>query len=271
MAESSCLFVYLPGAGGGETQLSALREALGAAFRFELIDYPGWRIYLDDKFSAEALIAHLAAEISARVPQGPVLIAGASLGGHFAYAVALYLKGMGREIRGSCVIDSFMIDSSGPSEGWRSRALAEGIEHLRNGRLGKFMRFARSRFWRALFRLASGNLKTLLRRSSASGRLPMLLAIDPIAEEELSLRLLIRAVAPWVASLDREPAALHAPTILLRTSATASDDAAWVSRCPEIKIYEIRGQHRTLFEPQNVGSLRDAFVLGTSDWCKTGR
>jgi hypothetical protein len=99
----------------------------------------------------------------------------------------------------------------------------------------------------------------------------MLLAIDPIAEEELSLRLLLRAVAPWAASLDREPAALHAPAILLRTPATAGDDAAWVRRCPEMKIYEIRGQHLTLFEPENIGSLRDAFVLGTSNWCKTVR
>ena len=67
-----------------------------------------------------------------KLSQGPVLIAGfPTAAATTVYAVALYLKGMGREIRGSCAIDSFMIDSSGPSEGVKIwRALAEGIEHF---------------------------------------------------------------------------------------------------------------------------------------------
>jgi len=37
---------------------------------------------------------------------------GVSLGGHFAYALALRLKEMGREIAMLCAIDSFIVDSS---------------------------------------------------------------------------------------------------------------------------------------------------------------
>jgi thioesterase domain-containing protein len=268
MTESSCLFVYLPGAGGGEADLSVFRKSLGAAFQFEIVDYPGWKRYIDENFSADDLAAELAAQISAKVPEGPVLISGASLGGHFGYAAALRLKAAGREVAGFCAIDTFMIDSSGPSEGWQTRALAYALDLLRGGHFIKFTRFLRSRFWRALFRLAGGRLERFLRRSAPSGRLPWFLAIDPIAEEELSMRLLLREVAPWVASLDRDPVALDTPSVLLRTPLTAGDDEAWRRRCPNIDIREIPGQHNTLWEPENIGSLRDAFIAATRDWCR---
>jgi thioesterase domain-containing protein len=268
MSNTVCLFVYLPGAGAGEADLTMLRGSLGNTFQFEMVDYPGWRRYVDPGFSAKLLVAELAEQISAKVPQDPILIAGASLGGHFAYAAALQLQRMGREIGGLCAIDTFMIASSGPSEGWQSRALDQLLDILRKGRLGKFTRFARSRFWRAVFRLAGGRLTNLVRASAPSGRLPWPLAMDPIAEEELSMRLLLRAVAPWVASLDRDPVALNAPAILLRTPSTAGDDAAWRYRCPNMKIVEIPGQHLALYEPENIGSLRDAFITATREWCQ---
>ncbi|MGD0797005.1 MAG: alpha/beta fold hydrolase [Acidobacteriaceae bacterium] len=268
MTERSCSFVFLPGAGGGEADLTVFRNRLGSAFHFEIVDYPGWQRYIDDSFSAEVLVAEIAEQISARVPQGPILLSGASLGGHFGYAAALRLQAMGREIAGFCAIDTFMIDSSGPSEGWQTRALAYGLELLRKGQFGKFTRFMRSRFWRALFRLASSRLTNLVRKSAPSGRLPIPLAVDPIAEEELSMRLLLRAVAPWVSSLDREPAALNVPVVLLRTPSTAGDDAAWRRRCPNIRIVEIPGQHLTLFAAENIGTLCDAFIAATSEWCR---
>jgi hypothetical protein len=56
--------------------------------------------------------------------------------------------------------------------------------------------------------------------------------------------LLVREVVPWIASLDREPVALKARAILLRTRLTAGDDAAWRRRCPSIEIFEIPGRHR---------------------------
>jgi thioesterase domain-containing protein len=269
MTESSCRFVYLPGAGGGEADLSKFSKSLGAAFEFEVVDYPGWQRYIDENFSANDLAAEFATQIAARVPRDPILIAGASLGGHFGYAAALRLKAVGREVAGFCAIDTFMIDSAGPSEGWQTRALAYGMGLLRGGHFIKFARFLRSRFWRALFRLAGARLERFLRRTASSGRLPWFLAIDPIAEEELSMRLLLREVAPWVASLDRDPVALDAPSVLLRTPHTAGDDEAWRRRCPGIRVCEFPGQHLTLYEPENIGSLRDAFIAATSDWCRS--
>jgi hypothetical protein len=94
------------------------------------------------------------------------------------------------------------------------------------------------------------------------------MAFDPLMEYELTLRLMLRNTAPWVGSLDREPVALHAPAVLLRSKNTACDDDAWRRRCPAIKIVEVPGNHRTLFDPENIGILHAAFINATSDWKK---
>jgi thioesterase domain-containing protein len=266
MTDSSSPIIFLSGAGGGAPNLDVFRESVEDVTRFEVISYPGWERYAADGFSAEVLMADLVAQIAARVPRGPIRIVGLSIGGHFGYAAALRLQEMGREIAGFCAIDAFMITSSKPSAGWRGRAVAQGLELLRRRRFGEFIRFVRSKFWRGLFRLAGSRLPNLLQGFSSSGQQPSVSALDPIFEKELSLRLLIQGVAPWIASLDRESVPLKAPAILLRTQLTASDDAAWLRRCPNMEIFEIAGQHHTLFEPENIGSLREAFVTATRGW-----
>jgi thioesterase domain-containing protein len=266
MTDSSAPVIFLSGAGGGAPDFDAFREGAEDVTHFEVIGYPGWERYVADGFSVEVLIGDLVAEIATRVPRGPIRIVGLSIGGHFGYAAALRLRAMGREIAGFCAIDTFMIASTKPSAGWKGRAFAQGLDLLRGRRFGEFMRFLRSKFWRSLVRSAGNRLPILLRGFSFSSRLPSASAFDPIFEEELRMRLLIQAVAPWIASLDREPVALKGPAILLRTRLTANDDPAWLRRCPNMEIFEIAGQHHTLFEPENIGSLREAFIAATRGW-----
>jgi thioesterase domain-containing protein len=265
MKDTSIQIIFLPGAGGKAPDLNAFQQGEEAVARFEVIGYPGWKRYVADYFSAETLIAEIAAQIAAKIPSGPVRIVGSSIGGHFAYGVALRLQEMGYEIRGFCAIDSFMIASAAPTAGWKRRALAEGLVLLRRRRFGEFTRFLRSKFWRLLVRLADSRSPSLLQRPSFK-RLLSVAMFDQILDDELSMYLLIKATAPWIASLDREPVALGAPAILLRTQATARDDPAWLRRCPGIKILEIRGQHHSVYEPENVDALRNAFLSATRDW-----
>jgi hypothetical protein len=75
-----------------------------------------------------------------------------------------------------------------------------------------------------------------------------------------------RDAGAWISALDRHPVPLRAPTILLRTSLFAGDDAIWRRRCPDITIHEVPGYHLTLFEPENIGSLRNAFFKATCAW-----
>jgi thioesterase domain-containing protein len=217
-------------------------------------------------FSAEILLEELTAEIERKVPSGPIRIMGMSLGGHLGYAAALRLQARGREIVGVCVVDSFMIETSKPTAGWQGRALTQGMDLLRKRRFMDLVRFARSKAWRALLRLGGKPLLKLLGRVSASGGMNSIFAADAVAEQELSMRLLIGHLAPWLLELDREPVPLMAPVALLRTRVSARDDAAWIRRCPKVTIYEVPGTHQTLFEAENIGEMRRAFAAAASEF-----
>jgi len=266
MANTSSPIIFLSGAGGGTPDLNLLRPGDDDPTCFEVISYPAWKSFVAVDFSAEAFVADLVARIAEKT-SGPIRIVGLSIGGHLGYGAALRLRAMGREVAGLCAIDSFMVASSAPSAGWQRRALKEGFDLLSRCRFGDLARVLRSKFWRALLRLSGGRLPQLLQRICSRSWLSSGLLFDPVLEQELSMRLLIREVAPWIASLDREPVAvLDAPAVLLRTKSSSGDDPAWRRRCPQLKIVEIEGQHHTLFEPENAATLRRAFLAATRDW-----
>ena len=241
-------------------------SSAGDAPQFPTIAYPGWRRYVERGFSAERLVEELSAKIAERVPDGPIRIIGLSIGGHLGYAVALNLEASGREIGGLCAIDTFTATSGSPMAGWKGRALKTGTSLLRDRRLGEFGLFLRSRLWRASMRLSGRRLGDLVKTFAPSGRLPWFLTVDPILEEELSMRLLIREVAPWVETLDRDPVPLQSPSLLIRTASTGDADAVWRRRCPQIKIIQIAGDHDTLLGSEASSSLREAFLTASGNW-----
>jgi thioesterase domain-containing protein len=259
-------FIVLPGASGKAPSLTIFGANPGDEVDFKTINYPGWQRYSAEGFSAEVLIADLVSQIESMVPQGPIRILGISIGGHFGYAAALRLQAGGREISGFCAIDTFMIASAAPRVGWKSRALEHGLSLLRERRMGELGVFVRSRSWRSLLRLAGDRLPSVMQLLKSSGRLASLAQFDHTIEEELSMRLLIREVATWVASLDREPTALLAPAILIRTSESVIDDLGWRRRCPGIKIFVVPGTHHTIFDSENILTLNRTFVTATRDW-----
>jgi thioesterase domain-containing protein len=256
----------LPGAGGGAPNLAAFVDSDAELGRLSVIRYPGWTRYISTDFSADALIRELASEIGRRAPSGPIGVIGVSLGGHFGYAVALQLQAMGREVAGLCAIDSFMITTAAATPGWGRRHFARALGYLRQGSFERLSGFARSLFWRALLRLAGGRAPERLRRFQNSDWLRAALGRDPAFEQELSMRLLMREVAPWLAALDRDPPPLAVPSAFLRTGRTAGDDPKWRLRCPNIEIVEIPGDHESLFDPGHIEAFHEAFLSATRHW-----
>ena len=149
-----CPVIFLDGAGGGATDLSVLRLAPDDELEFKRVVYPGWRRYIAEDFSALALLTELTDEVVRRVPAGPIVLVGMSLGGHFCYAIALELLARGREVAGVCLIDSFMVHSAGPRKGWMRRAVEDALYPLRRGYGREFLRHLLSKVYRALLRLA---------------------------------------------------------------------------------------------------------------------
>jgi thioesterase domain-containing protein len=256
----------LPGAGGGAPNVAAFAASDADLSRMSVIRYPGWTRYLSADFSADALIRELASDIASRAPTGSIGLIGVSLGGHFGYAVALQLQAMGRDVAGLCAVDSFMVTTAAATPGWGRRHFARALGYLRQGSFERLSAFVRSLFWRALMRLAGGRAPMLLRRFQNSGWLRAALARNPAFEAELSMRLLMREVAPWMALLDRDPAPLSVPCAFLRIGQTAGDDPKWRRRCPNIEIVEIPGDHEALFDPGNIEALREAFLGATRRW-----
>jgi thioesterase domain-containing protein len=113
-------------------------------------------------------------------------------------------------------------------------------------------------------RALGGRLTAMVRRHST--RLPLVFALDPLLEEELNMRLLLRTSASWIGSLDSNPIALNVPAVMLRTELVAADEESWRRRCPNIGIFEISGNHHTLFDAENVEELHEVFVGATRDW-----
>lgn len=265
MIPKSNSFVYIPGSGGGVPDLSVLQSGPEDATAFEAIKYPSWRRYSDPKYSAETLISELSTEIERRIPVGPLRIVGLSLGGHFAYLVALHLQARGRQIDTVCAIDSFIVSTDQATPGWQRRAFAEFVESLRKFRFAEIAVFGRSRIWRAMLRMIGGKLPLVLNKLSRFSWLSTILEVNPVLKQEIEMRMLIRLVAPWLATIDDNPRPLAVPVAILRTGSSASSDSAWRARCPNLTIFEIRiqGLHHALFDPENVGALRDAFFAAT--------
>ena len=257
-------FVVLSGAGGGVPDLRAFVETSAEAACFAPVVYPGWRRYTDEGFSAQSLIKELADEIAAW--GGRVAIVGVSLGGHLGYAVALRLQSLGVEVAGLCVVDSFLISSARVRPGSAGRHLARLRALAQSRAPGRLGTQARSLFWRALLRMAGDRAAPLLRRWRDSGLFRAACTADPVFENELSMRLLLRATAPWLSELDRNPTPLRVHAAHLRTASAAESDGAWRGRCPDIEIVEIPGEHDDLLDPENFAGMRGAFASATRDW-----
>lgn len=254
-------FVVLSGSGGGAPDPNAFAATPAEAARFTPLAYPGWRRYVEEGFHAEALVRELADEIAGWGER--VAIVGISLGGHMGYAVALELRSRGAEVAGLCAIDSFQISSDAVRPGSAGRHFARLGALLRSGSPGRLWRQARALVWRAALRLA-GDRAALLRRGR--GLVQAVCAADPLFEEELSMRLLMRAAASWLGELDADPVPLPVRAAHLRTASAAGSDAVWRARCPGVEFIEISGDHDSLLEPKNFAAMRRAFATATRGW-----
>jgi len=255
--------IVLPGASGHAPDCAPFCTDPSDRERFVALRYPDWQSCADAGLSGDALIDALVQEIRQRVPQSPVVLLGFSIGGHFAYATALRLESLGYTVAGLCIVDAGTV-AVARSARWKARLAADTVDLLRRGRPGAALLLARHLAWRGLFRLAGNRLPALAQDHAAP--LHRIGMVDSIFAEELSMRLLIRITAAWMPSLDDHATHLRAPAVLLRTGVTASNDNVWRKRCPSLRIIDIPGNHETLFEAENAGALRSAFLAATAEW-----
>lgn len=256
----------LPGASGHAPDCEHFCASPSDRDRVIALSYPPWPTYVDAGVTGEALVDAFAGEIVHRVPQAPVVIVGVSIGGHFAHATALRLESLGRIVAGLCIIDAGAITPARSAQ-WKARLVSRAADLIRRGRLGTLAIHSRHLAWRGLFRLAGNRLPALAQAYATPLR--RIGKFDPVCEEELNMRLLIRMTAMWIRSLDERATRLRAPVVLLRTRAMTSADSLWRRRCPNLRIIDIPGNHDTLFEAENSHALRNAFLAARAEWADT--
>jgi hypothetical protein len=91
---------------------------------------------------------------------------------------------------------AFMVHSAAPSSGWLRRTAAQCARLAARAQFADFVQVARSRFCRAALRACGNRVVEVVSALDASRLLGRLLAVDPLLQRELNMRLLIRFTAP---------------------------------------------------------------------------
>lgn len=241
----------MPGLGGDDPMLAAFRASCSGALDFHTLSYPDLRRLARGTF--DDVVAHVAAEVESRCPEGAIVLAGYSFGGDVAYAAAERLLQRGRRIAALLILDT---DAGGHDDGPRERR-----SPLR--RFATFRRLVRAGEWRTIMEvvltpavLGHPFARWVLRMATGLG----LRATGNLAfhvGRHLREQLL---EAHRARAMSGSPARkLDVPVVLFR-SREHSGDMGWHQRTGDLTIVQAEGDHIGMLNRANVTALGKAFV-----------
>ena len=233
----------VPGKWGDTPLLARFRMACASGIRVVPTSYPDLGCLARGDF--EDIVAHLLAQIELFAPEGPILLAGYSLGGDFAYAVADRLSKRGRRVSALLVLDTDAENySSGPPP--ERRGLAQ--------RLSTLCRLAGNRDWGTI-------AEAILTPSLVTGpagrhvlRFLLLFRFRASSHFIFRLRWHLRSM---LVQFHREsgirqvpPTRLSVPVVLFR-SEEGGVDLGWHARTEKLSIVPVPGNHVSMLDGGN--------------------
>lgn len=253
----------LPGMGKDEPRLVRFRAAC-APLRLVGVDYGDWQEWVTWGLEFSALVDHVVATIEAEAPEGPIFLAGYSLGGLIAYGTAAVLLARGRTLGYFSVIDQLFsrgtIDRA-PDAGPKTRRAEfdRFINAFRNGEWADEIACAISR------RLIGPRWEPLLRTAARSRLGPAHWpgSLGFYMPYRLSMYLITEMVRRWHVQMAESPQTLPIPTVLFRSNAYpvgTPADLGWRKLCPDLTIIPIDGGHTSMFDPPNLEPLVRKFT-----------
>jgi thioesterase domain-containing protein/acyl carrier protein len=243
----------LPGIGGDAPRLARFRQSLRQDLDIHTLVFPGL------EFSTKVLVdlgktaEEIATQLLDREPPASFALAGYSYGAYLAVEVAIKLVERGRP-------PSLLIAFDPPVWHHDVKAMKRiGLPTLREGvrkALPRSSETMRSYIDRWLFLLVRGLGSSALEKyfvlfdplQSASQR--RMRAVD------VARRARVRGLASWTL-----PTKWSVPTLLV-----TSDDASpttteeWRSRCADLRVTHVGGDHLELFEPERLDRLKTALL-----------
>lgn len=251
LQDSLPMVFLVPGKWGDTPLLARFRMACARSIRVVPTSYPDLGCLARGGF--EDVVAHLMAQIELFAPEGPILLAGYSLGGDFAVAVADQLSKQGRRISALLVLDTDAetYDSAPPPE---RRSLAQ--------RLSTLCRLVGNRDWGTIG-------EALLTPPVVTGPvglhvLRLFLSFGFRANSHLVFRLSWH-LRSMLVQFHRESWIRHAPLtclnvpVVLFRSEEGGVDLGWHARTENLSIVPVRGNHVSMLDPENSEVLVEEF------------
>ena len=249
----------LPGVFGDEANLAEFRRSLAGNVHFETltlldIDQPARRLA-----DLNVTAAHIAEQIQALYPEGPLYLAGYSLGGLLAFQAAGDLMARGRDVRLVCLLDSML--GSDVDAVIAARPTNPTPAYLRRDVWARFLIRRGESPIRYLERIAFGALVRtgrfeLARRLAVATAPREDVAVNDLRRRRVLGGLRERAVIAW------RPRPCPAPVLLI-----ASDDFdrhcrmdGWAAVAPDLTVQRVPGSHIEIFRPAALEVLNPALL-----------
>lgn len=241
-ADHQPLLFLLPGLGGDQKLLQNIDQVVH-------IDYLDWTDLIHGS-GLQTLFTHVKSQIEAKLPAGPVHLAGFSIGGPLAYACALAFQAEGRRVATMAILDATASDAPVPVP----------LNIRLRGRLQQF----------ASCNLPGGLASIVGKLMARPASQPLLRRLQPYRNVELpfgyqkqlhmkiTMQLLMPMFWPWWLELTRSAPPVTAPTYIFRSqdhAPTEPEDLGWSHYCTNVKVIRVLGSHNGMLEPKHNGPL----------------
>jgi amino acid adenylation domain-containing protein len=249
----------IPGNGGDDPRLAALRVDWADMLDCVLLDYPDWPRLAAPGFGMDDLVADIAQRILDHVPARPLVLVGYSLGGFVAWAVAKRLAATAQPVDVLCIIDSnvgnlFQVTEPGrPISGMfrRLHALATALRTRDGAEAFKMLGEVIG------YRLA--HRPALLRVLAKFRHLRLPSALRYWLRLFLCGELQIRMVDSWKMQWGAGPQPLDCRKVVLFQAAEDQPDTppglGWAALCGALETEKIEGDHMSLLNKRDPNSL----------------
>jgi acyl-coenzyme A synthetase/AMP-(fatty) acid ligase/thioesterase domain-containing protein len=233
----------VPGKWGDTPLLARFRMACARSIRIVPMRYPDLGCLARGGF--EDILSHLLAQIDEFAPDGDILLAGYSLGGDFAYALADRLSKRGRRIPALLVLDTDAetYDSGPPPE---RRGLVRRLSTLR--------RLAGNRDWGTIAEAVL--TPSLITGPMGLGVLRFVLSFGLSANSQFLFRVSWH-LRSMLVQFHRESWVRHAPPdcldvpVVLFRSEEGGVDLGWQARTGKLSIVPVPGNHISMLDPEH--------------------
>jgi thioesterase domain-containing protein len=252
----------LPGLSGHDKEIASLQTGCSSSLRFVPIQFPDWSRIDYRLVNLDGLVSHCIAQIETAAPDGPVLLAGYSFGGHVAFAVAAALEASGRRVGCLALLDTSAvppIEKTPISVSRPLRRLKQAIQMREIGtEIGRIL-------GAIIIRINNKTLSRFLTRVTPLG---FSRGMDERLAISLSLTFNLPILEEILDRLATSDEAYTFPAVLFRCVEQfpgATEDLGWGRHLARLRVVPIPGNHLGLADPPNLPSLCASFVAVMSE------